>query len=829
MRDANNYAKELWINDQNGNAKRISVDLQQQADSNAPLKTLSALKLSSDYVFYAANPGADNQAGAGQPSNAPRNVYMANWNGENWQIGPSPTVALASSPVPTLQRSSSGCSTNTEGRYVAVSDRVTSQDFNDLYVYDTVTKARVGTATVNPAGTAGCQSILFTPDQSALIFSCVASASDSNQELFFFSMSGASAATKISLAYPTPNVNAFPLTLTFEGDFFMWRQEVAPGGPPAFNGIVVYNWKTRSGPTILFTETATLRLPISPIIATADIESTNFVISMAGRVSSLGASVWFSIVDSSGPLKTALWRAALNGAANSALRVVDTEDVKSVVTRKCGGTACSGGPGANTCREFSQTCSAVSTCCSQMCSGWVTWLGRPAGSSQWQIYSALHDGSSVTVTALATTECTLGVPLPPVIWELSIGHPFASPLRPFIYFTATDGVIGSEVQNLYAVQAGSATVINIGAPVPVPRGGVWPGPGPSQICDGTGSPIDVPGNHAQPALSPDGKWIIYQSQTVASGICFFGVCRSVAETFLALADGSVAPKKIGPLANHDFTASKFGGSLLLWSSDSTFAIFGMRSQYLDVSGTALATFDRQRDELWSVEASTAPAPKTYNLTAISNVDLVNSVRDGSGYQFHPCNNRELVFSTKLPTTTSPPQVYKVAVTGGNTVRLSQSNVAASLLVSLTVSNTVLWQSQFFDSGLDIFSAGTVPPPSGFGTLNGVCPSSNATVGIPYSSSVVATGAAPPAVFSVVSPDPLPANLGVTLNPSSGAIIGTPTGATSSEVIVTFKITDARNFAVVFDCPLNVAPAPSFSSTIAASFALLFVLLSVVVL
>jgi hypothetical protein len=273
-----------------------------------------------------------------------------------------------------------------------------------------------------------------------------------------------------------------------------------------------------------------------------------------------------------------------------------------------------------------------------------------------------------------------------------INHPFKNPLQQFLYFTATTGTVGSEVQNLYAVQAGSANVITIGNPSPVAKGGVLVGGG-SSICLVTAptNPTTLTGTNAAPLLSPDGKWIIYQSQTITNALITAPavISKPVAETFLASADGSTTPQKVSPTLDADHTSSGIGGNPgkvtpfvasstgnLRWTRDSAFAIFTI----LDQASTSTDFFsaDRHRDQLWSVEAGTTA--KVYNLTAISNVDRVNSVRSLTNAAFHPCNHRRLVFNTNLPQAGSAQAIYSVLANGGNTVLLSFSpnkNVALS--------------------------------------------------------------------------------------------------------------------------------------------------------
>ena len=83
-----------------------------------------------------------------------------------------------------------------------------------------------------------------------------------------------------------------------------------------------------------------------------------------------------------------------------------------------------------------------------------------------------------------------------------------------------------------------------------------------------------------------------------------------------------------------------------------------------------------------------------------------------------------------------------------------------------------------------------------------CAYPNGQVGVAYSSSLVATGGTPPYTYSI-SAGSLPS--GLTLNPSTGAITGTPTAAGSFSY--TAKVVDAASIPATSSCgPLIVAPA-----------------------
>jgi hypothetical protein len=77
---------------------------------------------------------------------------------------------------------------------------------------------------------------------------------------------------------------------------------------------------------------------------------------------------------------------------------------------------------------------------------------------------------------------------------------------------------------------------------------------------------------------------------------------------------------------------------------------------------------------------------------------------------------------------------------------------------------------------------TPPPPS---PLTLACPASTGQVGFPYNSALVATGGAPPYMFSIIA-GMLPN--GLALNPMTGAITGTPTS--EGAFMITAKVVDS---------------------------------------
>ena len=86
-----------------------------------------------------------------------------------------------------------------------------------------------------------------------------------------------------------------------------------------------------------------------------------------------------------------------------------------------------------------------------------------------------------------------------------------------------------------------------------------------------------------------------------------------------------------------------------------------------------------------------------------------------------------------------------------------------------------------------------------------CASSTGEVGVPYNSALNANGGVPPYTFSITSGS-LPA--GLTLNPSSGAITGTPSAAGTFNF--TAQVVDSRNNSAgtkTSNCSITITPAP----------------------
>jgi hypothetical protein len=101
----------------------------------------------------------------------------------------------------------------------------------------------------------------------------------------------------------------------------------------------------------------------------------------------------------------------------------------------------------------------------------------------------------------------------------------------------------------------------------------------------------------------------------------------------------------------------------------------------------------------------------------------------------------------------------------------------------------------------IDNAITVPALPGAG-LSLTCSSTSGQAGVAYSSFLVATGGTPPYTYSI-SAGSLPP--GLTLNPSTGAITGTPT--TAGTFSDTSKVVDSSGSSSTSACGITIAPAP----------------------
>ena len=87
-------------------------------------------------------------------------------------------------------------------------------------------------------------------------------------------------------------------------------------------------------------------------------------------------------------------------------------------------------------------------------------------------------------------------------------------------------------------------------------------------------------------------------------------------------------------------------------------------------------------------------------------------------------------------------------------------------------------------------------------LTVTCPSSSATVSVPYTSTVGATGGVAPYTFAIISGS-LPT--GLSLNSTTGVITGTPTASGTFNFVL--DVTDSNSHTAMLACAITVSPPP----------------------
>lgn len=154
----------------------------------------------------------------------------------------------------------------------------------------------------------------------------------------------------------------------------------------------------------------------------------------------------------------------------------------------------------------------------------------------------------------------------------------------------------------------------------------------------------------------------------------------------------------------------------------------------------------------------------------------------------------------------PPYTYSI-VSGSLPPGLTLNPATGAITGTPTQAGTFNFTAQVTDSNQAVkavvsINCGITIAPS---PLSLICPAGTAQVGVSYSSALVASGGVPPYTFSIISGSLPP---GLTLNPSTGAITGTPTQAGSFSF--TAQVMDSsggKNNTATSNCTIVVAPPP----------------------
>ncbi len=256
---------------------------------------------------------------------------------------------------------------------------------------------------------------------------------------------------------------------------------------------------------------------------------------------------------------------------------------------------------------------------------------------------------------------------------------------------------------------------------------------------------------------------------------------------VAYSSGLVVKGGVAP-----YTFSIIGGSLppglvlnpstgAITGTPTTYGAFNFTAQVVDSTGSAAGT-------------AAANCVITIAPPAISLICPSNTAQAGVAYS-----------SSLVATGGAPP--YTFSITNGSLPPGLVLNPSTGAITGTpTTGGTFNFTAQVVDStgtaagtaaaSCSIVVAAPVPAL--------VCPTSIGTVGVAYSSALVATSGLPPYTFSITSGS-LPA--GLTLNPSTGAITGTPTMAGTFNF--TAQVVDSRGTAAgttTSSCSILIAPA-----------------------
>ena len=273
------------------------------------------------------------------------------------------------------------------------------------------------------------------------------------------------------------------------------------------------------------------------------------------------------------------------------------------------------------------------------------------------------------------------------------------------------------------------------------------------------------------------------------------------------------------------------GGLLRGNGSSTYQAYFDNTNTLFGTGVPVATVGPLGVGPFSGSAMGAgPTAAPFSMTQVATVTLTANSIFGVDYQFSalptplrlncaPAAGEVGAFysSNLMPIGGIPPYTYSI-ISGSLPPGLSLNPSTGAITGIPTQAGTASFTAQVVDSsqnfGQDTATTAcnivvTTPPP-----LSVFCPMSTGQVNVPYTSGLAASGGLPPYTFSIAAGS-LPT--GLSLNPSTGAITGTPTAA--GTFAFTAQVVDSRgNLAgtATSSCNITIAPPPLTATCAAAT-------------
>lgn len=370
------------------------------------------------------------------------------------------------------------------------------------------------------------------------------------------------------------------------------------------------------------------------------------------------AHVWYTV--QSNATTRELFAVPISGAAGSGVSVVGNLISATPVSA----SPCVPASSAPKCEALDNSC-RCSGCASSSCSNWVVFTALVNGETNTNLWTAQYNGQGLT---RGNPDLTPNKGVSVVNNGVSVGHPFANPLTPFVYFYAITGAENAQVNNLYVVRAGSSSATQLG-------------PNPIGPLENAGPPVTYTARGASAAtLSGDRKWIAFHSQTTGTP------AAPLVETYMASADGVGGAQKVSPATlSTDHTAA----GVLKWAASKYLIHF--------VQDFSMPT-DQQRNVMYSSSASLTPTIRDIGPNATFGNPITSGIYQG-GFSTD-CSETTVIYQTQL--LGSPSQIYSVSLTQANpdTVCVSFNpfiNVGAQGMIIRKGSFRVDFSGFFFSS------------------------------------------------------------------------------------------------------------------------------------